>query len=94
MQETPKNAVLDRLMITRIYDPVFEDCDVFLPEFRNDVQIANEMQEEITVHDVGPCDWRQCNEADLDDFVGEEVQKGIMEEKGVRYELQMWKRAA
>lgn len=91
MQATPKTAVLERLLITRIYEPGFEECDVFLPEFRRDWQIE---QEEKEGNQQGDCQWRHCTESELDDFVEEETEKGVIEEKGVRYRLQMWSRAS
>ena len=32
---TPISSVVDRILLTRILSPAFEDCDVFFPEFRN-----------------------------------------------------------
>ena len=32
---TPTASVVDRILLTRILSPEFEDCDVFFPEFRN-----------------------------------------------------------
>ena len=30
----PQSFVVDRILLTRILSPAFEDCDVFFPEFR------------------------------------------------------------
>lgn len=86
MQAAPEGAVLDRLLITRIHQPSFDECDVFLPEFRNDRQTGHEGST--------AAEWRQSSGLALDAFVGDEVQKGVVEEKGVQYELQMWERTA
>ena len=32
---TPASVFVDRILLTRIMSPAFEDCDVFFPEFRN-----------------------------------------------------------
>lgn len=95
MKATPKNAVLDRLLITRIHEPAFEECDVFLPEFRTDGQIKAEsegMQQETSNPNEG--NWKRSKAGELGAFVGEDVEGGMIEEKGVRYQLQMWEMAS
>jgi dihydrofolate reductase len=32
---SPASPVVDRILLTRILSPAFEDCDVFFPEFRD-----------------------------------------------------------
>jgi dihydrofolate reductase len=96
MEETPQNARLDRLLITRIYDPSFDECDVFLPEFRTPFQVDQEEQEmgkSSTAVAKGDSNWIRCSESSLDEFMGDKVEMGIIEEKGVKYQLQMWERA-
>lgn len=95
MQATPKNAILDRLLITRIYDPAFEECDVFLPEFRADGQIKEEADgKQLGTDDSSRSEWKYCKEGELADFIGEDVESDIIEEEGVRYQLQMWERCS
>ncbi|UZJ54720.1 hypothetical protein CBS101457_004040 [Exobasidium rhododendri] len=98
MEATPKNAILDRLLITRIQDPSFDECDVFLPEFRSSSQIEEDEKGEnegkASTSQKTDSTWQRCSEANLDSFMGEEVEKGTIEEKGVRYRLQMWERAS
>lgn len=70
-------ALLDRILLTRIISPAFEDCDVFMPDF--------------LAENVQPA-WTRATHADLRSWVGFEVPEGIQEENGVRYEFQMWVR--
>ncbi|CAE6531761.1 unnamed protein product, partial [Rhizoctonia solani] len=63
-----------RILLTRILEPAYEECDVFFPEIRESGQ------------------WVQAEHADLEKWVGFEVPKGTQEEKGTKYEFQMWVR--
>ncbi|KAJ1311093.1 hypothetical protein OPQ81_009596 [Rhizoctonia solani] len=63
-----------RILLTRILDPAYEECDVFFPEIRDTNQ------------------WIQAEHAELENWVGFEVPKGVQEEKGTKYEFQMWVR--
>ena len=72
-------AFVDRILLTRIISPSFEECDVFLPDFRRN-------GEEV----VNP--WSRSSHAELQAWVGFDVPEGVQEEKGVRYEFQMWTR--
>lgn len=92
MEAPLKNAALDHLLITRIFDPAFDECDVFLPEFRAEWQKAQDVEDASNDIPEGDADWRRCSDADLDAFMGEPVEKGVIEEKGVKYQLQMWQR--
>jgi dihydrofolate reductase len=92
MQQPLKNAKVDRLLITRILEPSFDECDVFLPEFRNESQIAEDQEGGKKESQAGDAEWKKCDAGDLATFVGENVQDGVVEEKGVRYQLQMWQR--
>jgi len=71
-------AIADRVLLTRILEPAFPDCDVFLPEIRN--------------VDGGNAGWMQASHEELEEWVGGEVPRGNQEEKGVQYEFQMWTR--
>ena len=71
----------DRILLTRILYPSFDDCDVFLPEFR-DLKDENDRLV-----------WTQTSHDELCTWVGSDVPAGIQEEKGVKYEFQMWVRA-
>ena len=63
-----------RILLTRILEPAYEECDVFFPEIRESNQ------------------WAQAEHTDLEKWVGFEVPKGVQEEKGTKYEFQMWVR--
>ena len=78
---------VDRILLTRVLDPAFEDCDVFLPEFRD----GEKSQEgPLDNKDGSSARWRQATHADLVKWVDFDVPSGIQEEKGVKYEFQMW----
>ncbi|KIM25438.1 hypothetical protein M408DRAFT_26222 [Serendipita vermifera MAFF 305830] len=70
---------LDRILLTRILEPEFEECDVFLPEFRQQ-------------DGGGLAIWRQAAHQELIDWAGFNVPEGAQEEKGVKYVYQMWVR--
>lgn len=76
----PSSQTLQRILLTRILSPAFEECDVFMPEFRD---IHNQDGELV---------WEQASHDDLQAWAGFDVPKGVQEEKGVRYEFQMWNR--
>jgi dihydrofolate reductase len=67
---------LDRILLTRIFSPEFNECDTFFPDF------SKQNSEE----------WTQSTHAAMEDWVGFKVPKGEQEEKGVKYEFQMWVR--
>lgn len=73
-------AFVDRILLTRILSPSFEECDVFMPDF----------QDETLTKDFGP--WKKASPDELREWVGFDVPGGIQEEKGVQYEFQMWTR--
>ncbi|KAG8764794.1 dihydrofolate reductase [Ceratobasidium sp. 428] len=61
-----------RILLTRVIEPAYEDCDVFFPEIRQGG------------------DWTKASHAQLVEWVGFDVPGGIQEEKGTKYEFQMW----
>ena len=65
----------ERVLLTRITEPSFEDCDVFMPDF---------------VGDVGGGEWSRAPHEALCAWVGFEVPSGVEEERGVKYEYEMW----
>lgn len=101
-RERSQSWSLDKLMITRIHSPSFEECDVFLPEFRTSDQIKKDERfggiedEESAIGKLKPLpnqDWSIASDQQFDQFIGEEVPHGIEEEKDVRYTFQLWNRA-
>jgi len=66
---------IDRVLLTRILSPAFEDCDVFMPDFAAEDE-----------------NWKQAEHAELIEWAGFDVPKGVQEENGVEYEFQMWVR--
>ncbi|KAK0547270.1 hypothetical protein OC846_003259 [Tilletia horrida] len=91
---------LDRLLITRIKQPEFPQCDVFLPEFRIQEQISSSdsasgsSQAKPLDHKV----WEQASDEELSAYVGPfdipglSSLEGPQEEKGVTYTFEMWTR--
>lgn len=73
-----QSTVADRILMTRVLSPRFEDCDVFFPEFR-----------EMKAKDGTPL-WMQTTHDELETWVGGTVPKGTQQEKGIEYEFQMW----
>lgn len=78
-QPTPA-ALADRVLLTRILSPAFENCDVFMPDFIGDR----------TKQDGEG--WRRASHADLQAWAGFDIPDGVQEENGVQYEFQMWVR--
>ncbi|GLB36130.1 putative dihydrofolate reductase [Lyophyllum shimeji] len=73
------SAFVDRVLLTRIISPDFEDCDVYMPDFLEE----------------GARDGRKWDRAShdaLEKWVGFKVPEGVQEENGVQYEFQMWTR--
>ena len=77
---------VDRVLLTRILEPAFERCDVFMPDFLP--RIEPESSSEQSAEEQ----WVRTPHAELSDWVGFEVPEGVQEEKGVKYEFQMWVR--
>ena len=75
------SPTLTRILLTRVLEPDFDDCDVHFPEFR-DQKLAN-----------GGKMWVYNSHQNLVDWVGSDVPEGIQKEKGVGYEFQMWTRS-
>jgi dihydrofolate reductase len=76
-QATP--ALLDRILLTRIISPAFEQCDVFMPDF-----LAYQTSE--------GSGWLRALHTELEAWVGFDVPEGVQEENGIQYEFQMWVR--
>ncbi|KDR84968.1 hypothetical protein GALMADRAFT_218042 [Galerina marginata CBS 339.88] len=70
---------VDRILLTRILTPEFNECDVFMPDF----------QKEDSTDEIK---WARSPHAALQEWVGFEVPEGEQEENGVKYEFQMWVR--
>lgn len=75
-------AYVDRILLTRVLSPAFEDCDVFIPNFLAENSIRNGKE-------IG---WERATHEDLNLWVGFEVPEGPQEENGIVYEFQMWVR--
>jgi dihydrofolate reductase len=73
-------AYVDRVLLTRVLSPAFEDCDVFVPEL--DSMTAGE--------EAAGEAWIRSSHAELCEWAGFEVPSGVQEEKGIKYEFQMW----
>ena len=71
--------LVERVLLTRIIEPAFEECDVFMPDF-----IGGE----------GGQEWTRAGHDELSAWAGFEVPKGLQSERGVKYEFEMWRRAS
>ncbi len=69
----------ERVLLTRIVEPAFEECDVFMPDF-----IGGEGGEE----------WTRAGQDALSAWVGFSVDSGVQSEGGVEYMFEMWTRTA
>ena len=65
----------ERVLLTRITEPSFEECDVFMPNF---------------IGGAGGGEWSRAPHEALCAWVGFEVPMGVQEERGVKYEYEMW----
>jgi len=72
------NAFVDRVLLTRICSPPFQDCDVYLPDFLSDKNLE------------GNAMWARAQHEELKEWTGLDVPQGIQTENGVQYEFQMW----
>lgn len=79
-------SFVDRVLLTRILEPAFEDCDVFMPDFLS----SKDEPEARAAKEFGQ--WDRAPHEQLSEWVGFEVPEGVQEEKGVKYEFQMWVR--
>ena len=71
---------VDRVLLTRISSPAFEDCDVHLPDFLSDK------------NPEGKSMWIRARREELEEWTGLDVPQGVQTENGVEYEFQMWTR--
>ncbi|KAH7910932.1 dihydrofolate reductase [Hygrophoropsis aurantiaca] len=69
---------VNRILLTRIIEPAFEECDVYMPDFLAD---GGEQPQ-----------WTRASHQELEDWVGGAVPTGLQVENGVTYEFQMWVR--
>lgn len=76
---SPTEPYVDRVLLTRILDPEFKECDVCMSDF---------LQEEMDGKKV----WARAVHKELEEWVGFGVPEGELEENGVTYEFQMWLR--
>ncbi|THV04972.1 dihydrofolate reductase [Dendrothele bispora CBS 962.96] len=74
---------VDRVLLTRIHSPSFDQCDVFMPDFLGEW--------------IGSPDsngWKRIPNEAHSDWVGFPVPEGEQDENGVQYEFQLWARDA
>lgn len=92
---------LNRILLTRILEPSFDECDVFLPEFRSrvpqasineDIGDAGKTQENAAMRAGTLAEWERADHGALIQWVGFDTPRGVNEEKGVKYEFQLWVR--
>jgi len=69
----------ERVLLTRITEPAFEECDVFMPDFMGG---------------EGGQEWTRAGHDALSGWAGFDVKKGLQSEGGVKYEFEMWIRGS
>jgi len=74
------STFVDRVLLTRITSPAFQDCDVHLPDFLSDTGAE------------GNAVWVRARHEELKEWTGMDVPQGIQTENAVEYEFQMWMR--
>ncbi|KAI6045956.1 dihydrofolate reductase-like domain-containing protein [Pisolithus marmoratus] len=70
----------DRILLTRVHEPDFPECDVFLPDF-------------LDAERNGGLSWKRASHDELvawASLVDFDIPKGTQEEKGIKFEFQMW----
>jgi dihydrofolate reductase len=77
MQNVQAKPLVDRILLTRLHSPTFEDCNVYFPEALGEDRSS---------------EWALSTHGDLEKWLGFEVPEGVQEEKGIEYEFQMWTR--
>jgi dihydrofolate reductase len=75
-QSLSSSSLVNRILLTRVLDPPFDDCDTYL---------SNEFEQKGS-------GWERKGNDALSEFVGFHVADGEKEEKGVRYRFEMWER--
>lgn len=79
-----EQPLVDRILLTRVLEPAFDECDVFLPDFAQQTRSSAGGEEKA---------WKQSTHQELADWVGWDVPEGVVEEKGVKYRYEMWVRS-
>ncbi|GBE77970.1 dihydrofolate reductase [Sparassis latifolia] len=74
-------SFVDRILLTRIVSPAFEQCDVHMPDFQS-----------VGVSSDDSLPWRRASHEELQSWAGFDVPAGSQVEAGVEYEFQMWVR--
>jgi len=78
LQDEATGFLVDRILLTRIFSPAFEDCNVHFPDIWKSSDPSSR--------------WKRSSHHDMENWLGLEVSAGVQEEKGVEYEFQMWTR--
>ncbi|EJT97908.1 hypothetical protein DACRYDRAFT_119105 [Dacryopinax primogenitus] len=88
----------DRILMTRVVSPDYEECDVFFPDILESSEAlpgaAKQQSEAPAPEDTGkasqPARWTKASHAELQAWAAVPVPEGIQEEKGTKYDCQMW----
>ncbi|KAI6032830.1 dihydrofolate reductase-like domain-containing protein [Pisolithus orientalis] len=79
----PSSLQADRVLLTRIHEPDFPECDVFLPDFLDVAERSGS----------GGSSWKRASHDELvawASLVDFDIPEGVQEENGVKFEFQMW----
>ena len=98
-QPSVDGFTLERLLVTRIRSPSFDDCDTFLDEFRDEEQIKADAADSASSSSTQGIQrrWKKASHDEmlawLGDAITEELKQSFIQEEGVvKYEMQMWSR--
>jgi len=69
---------VNRILLTRIISPAYEECDVFFPQFQN--------------NDQDQTQWTKRPFGELREWTGLDDQVEKDQEKGAEWEYQLWTR--
>lgn len=75
---TSSPPLVDRVLFTRVLEPAFPECDVFLHDFCEDVDEAGKKR------------WRREGKKEMEEWIGGEIGEEERLERGVRYRFEMW----
>lgn len=85
---TSSPSLINRLLLTRVQSADGSDieCDTYLEDFTSHLKPSPDGS---TATDKA---WRLASHAELEEYVGFEVQQGEVEEKGFKYRFELWVR--
>jgi len=75
-------AFVDRVLLTRVSSPAYEDCDTFMPQFMGQNEGVGD----------GYQGWKRTSHGELQEWTGIDADEGLQSQNGAEFEFQMWVR--